>query len=134
MRHYPEIVGQYHVGCTDLAEVIPAATTAVSDLLMDAPGNGALSREFEELIAFAVAITARYDNHLVHRSQVVVRPGVSRPEAIEMIGVEFLMEGGPSMLGDVETVRTDDEFASIKQWNLTARVLMCFEIKTPIEL
>ena len=134
MRHYPEIVGQYHVGCTDLAEVIPAATSAVSELLMDAPRNGALSREFEELVAFSIAITARYDECTVHRSQVVSKPGSTRPEAIEMIGVEFFMEGGPSMLCSVETAGTDDTFGSIKQWNLTARVLMCFEIKNPIEL
>ncbi|AKH98766.1 carboxymuconolactone decarboxylase family protein [Hoeflea sp. IMCC20628] len=134
MRHYPEIVAQYHAGCTGLADVIPAATKAISSLLRDAPGNGALSGKYEQLIAFAIAITARYDDCMVHRSQVVIRPGANRPEVIEMIGVEFLMEGGPSMLRNVETVGTDDDFASIKQWNLTARVLMCFEIKNPIEL
>lgn len=133
MRHFPELAGQYSADYVDLAEVIPATTPAVSELLMDGLADGALVREFEELIAFAVAVTARYDDHLVHRSQVVIKPGVSRPEAIEMIGVEFLMEGGPSMLRTTETSRSDENFARLKQWNLTARVLMCFEIKPPIE-
>jgi len=134
MTNYPEIAHHYHSGYSDPAEVVAMTTSTLGRLVVDATSNGALSGQFKKLIAFAIAITARYDDCTVHHSHVVIKPGVTRPEAIEMIGVEFLMECGPSMLRDVEAVRTDDKFARIKQWNLTARVLMCFEIKNPIEL
>ncbi|WP_417434550.1 hypothetical protein [Hoeflea sp.] len=134
MRHDPDIVDQYHAGCTDLIKAIPAATPIISELLNDAPGNGALSGQTEELIAFVIAVTARYDDHMVYRSQVAIKPELSRPEAIEIIDVEFLMEGGPLMLCDVEIAGIDDTFSSMRQWNLAARVWMCFEIRNPIEL
>lgn len=134
MRHYPEIASQESSGCVDLSEVMRATLSVPSNLSRDACATGALSGQFEERIAFAIAVSARYDDYMVQRSHVVIRPGATRPEAVEIIGVEFMVEGGPSLLPDPQPICADDEIARANQWNLTARVLMCFAIKNPNEL
>jgi AhpD family alkylhydroperoxidase len=111
MKDYPLIATQYHSGYAELSEVIPGTTSAFGRLVMDATAEGALTTKFKELIAFAIAITARCDGCLAHHSQAVFEAGATRQEVAEMIGVAVLMGGGPSTVYGVEALRAYDAFA-----------------------
>ena len=115
MKDYPAIVHEFHTGLGQLGKDLPGPIKGFRELMGAATQDGELSTKVKELIAFAVAITARCDGCLAHHSQAVSKAGATRQEVAEMIGVAIMMGGGPSAVYGVEAMQAYDEFAKSKK-------------------
>ncbi|NOX94861.1 MAG: carboxymuconolactone decarboxylase family protein [Alphaproteobacteria bacterium] len=112
MKDYRTIAEDFHSGLSRLGKDIPQTIGGFGNLASGAVENGTLSTKVKELIAFAIAISARCDGCLAHHSQAVFKAGATRQEVAEMIGVAILMGGGPSSVYGVEAMHAYDTFSN----------------------
>jgi AhpD family alkylhydroperoxidase len=62
-----------------------------------APGEG-LDTRMKELIAVAIAVAVECDGCIASHARAAVRAGATKQEAADMLGVTFLMGGGPASI------------------------------------
>ncbi|WP_028455846.1 carboxymuconolactone decarboxylase family protein [Chitinilyticum litopenaei] len=76
--------------------------------------DGALSKKHKELMAMAIAISARCNGCLGFHAMACVRQGVTRAEFLEMLQVAIYMGGGPSMMTAAEALLAFEEYGGEK--------------------
>lgn len=69
-----------------------------SSLHKAAVADGALSRKTKELIALAIAVSARCDGCIAFHTHDALKAGASGDEVMDALGVAILMGGGPAMV------------------------------------
>ena len=69
-----------------------------SGLHRAAVADGALSTKTKELIALAIAVSARCDGCIAFHTHDALKAGATREEVMDALGVAILMGGGPSMV------------------------------------
>jgi len=80
-------------------------------LIQEGEKEGVLNKKIKELIAIAIAITAKCDDCIVIHIQAYIALGGTRQELEEMIGVTVYMGGGPSMMYATHVLQAFDEFS-----------------------
>ena len=73
--------------------------------------DGALTNRTKELIATAIAVSARCQGCIGFHVKALKQLGVSREEFLEMLGVAVYMGGGPSLMTAAEAMQAWDEFS-----------------------
>ena len=75
---------------------------------------GAIDAKTKELIAMALAVSARCDPCLGYHAQALVRLGCTRAELEEMLGVCVYMGGGPALMYAANALAAYEEFGGEK--------------------
>jgi AhpD family alkylhydroperoxidase len=92
MRSYGVEVRRELLGLTrDLRRVIPG----YKDLDDAVFASGAVDTKTKELVALAIAVSKECDGCIAAHARAAVQQGATPEEAAEIIGVTFLMNGGP---------------------------------------
>jgi len=71
---------------------------------------GALDVKTKELIALAIAVSKECDGCIAAHAHAAVQHGASPAEAAEMIGVTFVMNGGPATVYGARAFAAFQEF------------------------
>lgn len=82
----------------DLRRAIPEVYEGFGALSKAAFTDGALDRKTKELIALAIGIVEGCDGCIASHGEAAARAGATPQEAAEVIGVTFLMHGGPATI------------------------------------
>lgn len=80
----------------ELREAIPEVYQGFGELHQAAMVSGALDTKTKELIALALSVSTQCDGCIASHAQKAVRHGATPAEAAEVIGVVFMMRGGPA--------------------------------------
>lgn len=111
MNNYDDVRRHYLSGMRVLGKAAPEPVAAFMKLVEVSTQDEALSTKTKELIAFAIAISARCEGCIAHHAHAVLKAGASRQEVVEMIAVALFMGGGPSSVYGVEALQAYDEFS-----------------------
>lgn len=94
---------------------IPGPMTGFGQLHQKALSDGALSRKTKELLALAIAISARCEGCVAYHVHDSVKAGASREELLETIGVALMMGGGPALIYGCEALEAIEQFTGSKE-------------------
>jgi AhpD family alkylhydroperoxidase len=95
----------------DLRRAIPEVYKGFGALSQAAFADGAVDRKTKELIAVAIGVVEGCDGCIASHAQAAARAGATRQEAAEVIGVTFLMHGGPATIYGARAYNAFCEFA-----------------------
>ena len=95
----------------DLRRAIPEVYAGFGALSNAAFADGALDRKTKELIAMAIGVVEGCDGCIASHGQSAAQAGATRQEAAEVIGVTFLMHGGPATIHGARAYQAFCEFA-----------------------
>jgi AhpD family alkylhydroperoxidase len=95
----------------ELRRAIPEVYKGFGELSAAAFADGALDRKTKELVALAIGVVAGCDGCISSHAQAAARAGATRQEAAEVIGVTFLMHGGPATIHGARAYDAFCEFA-----------------------
>lgn len=95
----------------ELRRAIPEVYKGFGELSAAAFADGALDRRTKELVALAIGVVAGCDGCISSHAQAAARAGATRQEAAEVIGVTFLMHGGPATIHGARAYDAFCEFA-----------------------
>ncbi|TWU44421.1 Alkyl hydroperoxide reductase AhpD [Novipirellula aureliae] len=107
---FPEQLETIRSGMRALSKSQPATMKSFSALHAASSGSGALDSKTKELIALAIAVTARCDGCIAYHTHDVLEAGASREEIMEALSVAILMGGGPSVIYATHVVEAMDQF------------------------
>ncbi|MGW1679672.1 carboxymuconolactone decarboxylase family protein [Saccharopolyspora sp. NPDC002376] len=80
----------------ELRHAIPEVYEGYRQLHDAALAPGAVDAKTKELVALAIAVSKECDGCIAAHAHAAVQRGATPPEAAEVIGVAFLMNGGPA--------------------------------------
>lgn len=109
MEHNHDIREELRQPALDLRKEIPDVMRAFAELSKAAMAEGALSSQFKELVALAIAATRECDGCIVAHARGAARHGASRQQVAELLGVVILMNGGPGTVWGPRALRAFDE-------------------------
>lgn len=95
---------------SELGQLIPETVGAFAGLTEAAQQPGILDRKIKELIALAIAVSARCNACVGHHAQAAARAGATRQELAEALGVAVQMGGGPALIYAADALGAFDEF------------------------
>jgi AhpD family alkylhydroperoxidase len=95
----------------ELRRAIPEVYKGFGELSAAAFADGALDRKTKELVALAIGVVEGCDGCISSHGQAAARAGATRQEAAEVIGVTFLMHGGPATIHGARAYDAFCEFA-----------------------
>jgi AhpD family alkylhydroperoxidase len=95
----------------ELRRAIPEVYKGFGELSAAAFADGALDHRTKELVALAIGVVAGCDGCISSHAQAAARAGATRQEAAEVIGVTFLMHGGPATIHGARAYDAFCEFA-----------------------
>lgn len=98
----------------EFAKEIPDTYNGFQATALATHADGALSKKNKELMAMAIAISARCNGCLGFHAKACVKLGVSRAEFLEMLQVAIYMGGGPSLMTAAEALLAFEEFGGEK--------------------
>ncbi|RYE78990.1 MAG: carboxymuconolactone decarboxylase family protein [Myxococcales bacterium] len=81
-----------------LRRAIPDVYAGFGELSKAAFSDGAVDKKMKELVALAIGVVHGCDGCIASHAQAAARAGATRQEAAEVIGVTFLMQGGPATI------------------------------------
>ena len=111
-QHYQQVTKDISNALGEIRKEIPDVLKGFHAMSQAANKEGVLSHKTKELIAMAIAITARCEGCLGFHAQTLVKLGVSREEFMEMLGVAVYMGGGPSLMTAAEALMAFEEFSA----------------------
>jgi AhpD family alkylhydroperoxidase len=111
---YPEYHAKRKQQIGKLGKDLPSVMTGFAQLHKGAAGDGALSVKVKELIALAIAVSARCEGCIAFHTHDALRAGASRQEILEALGVAILMGGGPSAMYACEAMEALEQFQASK--------------------
>ena len=111
VKNYPEITKHISNGMDKLHQDIPATMESFTALIEAAGQEGALSQKTKELIALAIAVSARCDGCIGFHAKSVIELGATRQEIEEALGVAIYMGGGPSVVYAAEALTAFEQFS-----------------------
>lgn len=112
MTDYPKLIKDYHAGLTDPNTEVPDQMERFTALIEACSVDGELSEKVKELIALAIAMSARSEVCIKHHAGAALKAGVTRDEIGAMIGLATMMGCGPSSVYGVEALRVYDDYAA----------------------
>ncbi|MEE9320167.1 MAG: carboxymuconolactone decarboxylase family protein [Granulosicoccus sp.] len=107
---YPQQLETIKSNMAVLSQSQTATMKAFSELHGVSVGSGALHSKTKELIALAIAVSARCDGCIAFHTHDVLKAGASRDEIMEALSVAILMGGGPSVMYATHVVDALDQF------------------------
>jgi AhpD family alkylhydroperoxidase len=93
-----------------LRHAIPHVFAGYKELHDSALAPGALDTKTKELIALAIAVSKECDGCIAAHAHAAVQYGATPAEAAEVIGVTFLMNGGPATVYGARAFDAFQEF------------------------
>ena len=94
-----------------LRRAIPDVYGGFGELHRAAFTDGALDTRTKELVALAIAVVEGCDGCIASHAEGAARAGATRQQAAEVIGVTFLMHGGPATIHGPRAYDAFCEFA-----------------------
>ena len=110
--NYPEQLAQIQGRLKTLAQDAPSMMAGFSALHGAAVGSGALDAKTKELIALAIAVSARCDGCIAFHTHDALQAGASRAEITDALGVAVLMGGEPALMYATHVQEAMDQFES----------------------
>ena len=110
-QSYQQVTQEIGAALEEIRKEIPPVLNGFYTMSRAANKDGVLSHKTKELIAMAIAITARCEGCLGFHAQSLAKLDVSREEFMEMLGVAIYMGGGPSLMTAAEALMAFDEFS-----------------------
>jgi len=107
---YPEYQSHLRELLGKVGKDLAGTMTAFGQLHKAVLAEGALSIKFKELIALAIAVSARCQGCIAFHTQGALKGGASRQEIMETLGVAILMGGGPSAMYACEALEAMEQF------------------------
>ena len=107
---YPEYHSHLRNLLGKLGKELQGPMTGFGQLHKAAVADGALSAKVKELIALAIAVSARCEGCIAFHTHSALKAGASRPEILEGLGGAVLMGGGPSTMYACEALEALDQF------------------------
>jgi AhpD family alkylhydroperoxidase len=98
VQDWPELTKAINENLRELRVGAPEVMKAFGALTMTAHAGKALDAKTKELIALAIAVSARCDDCIAFHAKAAVDRGATRDEIIETLGVAIYMGGGPSVM------------------------------------
>lgn len=111
---YPTQLDHIRTWMARLTEGQPAAMGGFAQLHEAASGAGALDARTKELIALAIAVTARCDGCIAFHTNDCLAAGATREEIMDALGVAVLMGGGPSVIYATHVVEALEQFEAAR--------------------
>ena len=109
-QSYPEYRNHLRDLLGKLGKELPGPMGGFGQLHKAALTEGALSVKIKELIALAIAVSARCEGCIAFHVQGALKAGAARPEILEALGVAVLMGGGPSAIYACEALEAMEQF------------------------
>jgi AhpD family alkylhydroperoxidase len=101
---------ELHVPTRELRHAIPDVYEGYKQLHDSALRAGALDVKTKELVALAIAVSKECDGCIAAHAHAAVLHGATPAEAAEVIGVTFLMNGGPATVYGARAFAAFQEF------------------------
>ncbi|MGB7180756.1 MAG: carboxymuconolactone decarboxylase family protein [Burkholderiaceae bacterium] len=95
---YPEQLSHIQSKMSDLGKTAPATMQGFGALHKAATAAGTLDGKTKELIALAIAVSARCDGCIAFHTHDALKAGANRQEITEALEVAVLMGGGPALM------------------------------------
>ena len=95
---YPDQLAHIQGQMGALSKAAPDTMKGFGALHKAAVSNGALDTKTKELIALAIAVSARCDGCVAFHTHDVLEAGATPEEITEALGVAVLMGGGPAVM------------------------------------
>jgi AhpD family alkylhydroperoxidase len=111
---YPAYYSQRKNMLGRLTKELSSQMAGFAQLHKSAVSEGALSVKVKELIALAIAVSARCEGCIAFHTHDAIRAGASRQEILEALGVAILMGGGPSAMYACEALEALEQFQAVK--------------------
>jgi AhpD family alkylhydroperoxidase len=115
-KSYTQVTNDISKAIIEMGKEVPEVLKGFRQM-SDAAANkdGALDKKTKELIAMAIAITARCQGCLGFHAKALVNLEVTDQEFMEMLGVAVYMGGGPSLMTAAEALMAYEEFKALKK-------------------
>lgn len=110
MLDWPDYRRQVGEGVKELGKLSPDTLKAYVALSNAGQKDGGLGPKTRELVALAVAVTARCDGCIATHVDAALKHGASREEIAEALGVAIAVNAGAAL---VYSARTLDAYAAI---------------------
>jgi AhpD family alkylhydroperoxidase len=107
---YPEYHSHLRSLLGKLGKELQGPMTGFGQLHKAAVADGALSAKVKELVALAIAVSARCQGCIAFHTHSALKVGASRPEILEALGVAVLMGGGPAAMYACEALEALEQF------------------------
>jgi len=98
MLNWNEYRGQLAAGVKELGQLSPDTVKGYVGLSMAGQKKDLLGAKTRELIALAVAVTARCDGCIAVYSEAAIRRGASKEEIAEALGVAVAVNAGAALV------------------------------------
>jgi AhpD family alkylhydroperoxidase len=98
MLNWNEYRGQLAVGVKELSQLSPETVKGYVELSSAGGKRDLLGAKVRELIALAVAVTARCDGCITVHSEAASRHGASKEEIAEALGVAIAVNAGAALV------------------------------------
>jgi AhpD family alkylhydroperoxidase len=109
-KSYPEYHSHLRSLLGKLGKELQGPMSGFGQLHKAALAEGALSAKVKELIALAIAVSARCQGCIAFHTHSALKAGASRPEILETLGVAVLMGGGPAAMYACEALEALEQF------------------------
>ena len=98
MLNWSEYRGQLAAGVKEVGQLSPDTVRGYVELSSAGQKKDLLGAKIRELIALAVAVTARCDGCITVHSEAAIRHGASREEIAEALGVAVAVNAGAALV------------------------------------
>jgi AhpD family alkylhydroperoxidase len=98
MLNWNEYRGQLAVGVKEVGHLSPETVRGYLELSSAGQKTDLLGAKMRELIALAVAVTARCDGCITVHSEAAIRHGASKEEIAEALGVAIAVNAGAALV------------------------------------
>lgn len=107
---YPAQLEHLKAYMGELANARPETMRAFDALHAAAGAAGALDARTKELIALAIAVTARCDGCIAFHTSDALAAGATREDILDALGVAVLMGGGPAVVYATHVIEALSQF------------------------
>ncbi len=98
VQDWPGLMKSVNENLRELRLGAPEVMKAFGTLTMAAHAGKALDAKTKELMALAIAVSARCDDCIAFHVKAALDRGATRDEIMETLGVAIYMGGGPSVM------------------------------------
>jgi AhpD family alkylhydroperoxidase len=98
VQDWPGLTKTINENLRELRSGAPEVMKTFGALAMAAHAGKALDTKTKELMALAIAVSARCDDCIAFHVKAAMDRGASREEIVETLGVAIYMGGGPSVM------------------------------------
>lgn len=109
---FPQRYAEVATGLQNFGSDQPEVMAGFSQMHRSATADGALSTRTKELMALAIAISARCTGCIAFHVHDALGAGADREQIAETVSIAVLMGGGPAVVYGVEAMRAVDEFSA----------------------